>query len=74
MIASMECIIFEKQIDTHAIASVTIPVTGEYKLETWKDGWVKRDLKAGDIIGGVKRVMSKGCPGYNEIKVSGEKK
>lgn len=66
-LATLECVIYEKLIDSHAIVSVTIPITGKYKLETW-NGWVERSLKAGDVVGGVKRLIRDTCPGYKEIK------
>lgn len=69
-----ECVIYEKLIDTHGMVSITIPVTQDYKFKTWGGGWVERHCKAGELIGGIKRLVGANCPGYSEIKAKRIKK
>lgn len=64
-----ECVEYIKQIDTHAVASVTIPVSGTYRYKDWSDKWHERDFKAGDVLGSLKQMMNKNCQGYYAVKL-----
>ena len=68
---TIACVLYEKHIDTHAIVSVTIPVSGIYKIEKWgaPDYWVEEYHKAGEVVGPLEALYGKTCPGYNDVKV-----
>lgn len=65
---SLECVCYEKHIDTHAIVSVTIPMSDEYKYMDWDARWHKRVFQAGEVVGKIQKLINSRCPGYNEIK------
>lgn len=63
-----ECVAYEKLVDTHAIATLTIPLSGEYKYLTWDDKWIEQRFRAGTQMRAPKRLLNENCPGFKEIK------
>lgn len=60
-VATTECVYFKKDVDTHAIASVTIPVTMTYIYETYSGGIHQKHFKAGAHVDSIKMIMSESC-------------
>lgn len=66
--APLECVMYEKLMDSHGIAQLTVPVTGDYLIKELRTGWTVKHFKAGVKLTNVVRLIGRGCPGYEEIK------
>lgn len=65
------CIKFVREIDTHAIASVTIPVDGKYYVSTWNEPESVNYYKNGTLISRVKMLIRDTCPDFERMKRAG---
>lgn len=65
------CIKFIRSIDTHAVASVTIPADGKYYVSTWNEPESVNYYKNGTVISRVKMLIRDTCPDFERMKRSG---
>jgi len=63
-----ECVKFTRYVDTHAIASVTIPVDGKYYVSTWNEPERVNYYKNGTVIFRVKELIRDTCPDFERMK------
>lgn len=63
-----ECVKFIRSIDSHAIASVTIPVDGKYYVSTWNEPERVNYYKNGTVIFRVKELIRDTCPDFERMK------
>ena len=63
-----ECVKFIRSIDTHAVASVTIPVDGKYYVSTWNEPESVNYYKNGTLISRVKMLIRDTCPDFEKMK------
>ena len=66
-----ECVKFIRSIDTHAVASVTIPVDGKYYVSTWEPKESVNYYKNGTVISRVKMLIRDTCPDFERMKRAG---
>lgn len=66
-----ECVKFMRSLDTHAIASVTIPVDGKYYVSTWDKPESVNYYKNGAVISRVKILIRDTCPDFESMKRAG---
>ena len=66
-----ECVKFIRSIDTHAVASVTIPVDGKYYVSTWNEPESVNLYKSGTIISRIKMLIRDTCPDFDRMKRAG---
>ena len=72
MIQTNECVIYQKQTDTHAIVSATVPIDGRYKIKLFDGRWIEKDLEAGQVIHSLQALVRNTCPGYEAIQAEFE--
>lgn len=65
------CIKFIRSIDTHAVASVTIPADGKYYASTWNEPESVNYYKNGTVISRVKMLIRDTCPDFENMKRRG---
>lgn len=66
-----ECVKFMRSLDTHAVASVTIPVDGKYYVSTWDKPESVNYYKNGTVISRVKILIRDTCPDFESMKRAG---
>lgn len=66
-----ECVKFMRSLDTHAIASVTIPIDGKYYVSTWNEPESVNYYKYGTVISRVKILIRDTCPDFERMKRAG---
>ena len=66
-----ECVKFARAIDSHAIASVTIPADGKYYVSTWNEPESVNYYKNGTVISNVKMLIRDTCPDFERMKRAG---
>lgn len=65
------CVEFIRNIDTHAVASVTIPIDGKYYVSTWGEPESVNYYKNGTVISSVKMLIRDTCPQFESMKRAG---
>ena len=65
------CVKFTRYVDTHAIASGTIPVDGKYYVSTWNEPERVNYYKNGTVIFRVKELIRDTCPDFERMKRAG---
>jgi len=63
-----ECVMFIKNVDTHAIATVTIPIDGRYYVASfdWENPKINY-YKSGEVIPRVQEVFRDTCPQFESL-------
>lgn len=67
---SPECVYYTKCGDSHAISSVTIPITSWYYINAYGKEPSVKYLISGQVINGVIDLVRDTCPNYEKIKGS----
>jgi len=56
-----ECVVYEKKMDSHAIATLTIPVSMTYIYVGFRGDFHQKYFKAGDQLSSVASLMGETC-------------
>lgn len=68
--SSPECVFYTKCGDSHGIASVTIPITSWYYINSYGKEASVEYLISGQVIHGVIDLVRDTCPNYKKLKGS----
>lgn len=67
---SPECVFYTKAGDSHGIASVTIPITSWYYINSYGKEPSIQYLMSGFVLHGVINLVRDTCPNYEKLKRS----
>lgn len=64
---SHECVMYLRSLDTHAMATITVPIDGIYYMSSYSLGTTTSFFKAGTVLQKVQDLIKDTCPQFKEI-------